>query len=243
MNRSKDWAFTLIELLVVIAIIAILAAIIFPVFSRARESANQTACMSNMRQIGMAVNMYSSDNDEGMPITWNWDSRGWCGKDASWKQLIKAYQKADSLYKCPTFDGVQLDCSQYVTNPQVRWLGQYGINNWAYIDYFSAVNPNQGDYQAHKSAKFSGLDSPSETILITENGDGDWISEPESYRCTDPQTKISLFTADYGIVKFRHIGKTSAGATFADGHAKSISRDQFHADNCHLWWRHKPNQD
>jgi prepilin-type N-terminal cleavage/methylation domain-containing protein len=67
-NMMKKKAFTLIELLVVIAIIAILAAILFPVFAQARESAKRTACLSNGRQIGMAVMMYTTDHDSGMPI-------------------------------------------------------------------------------------------------------------------------------------------------------------------------------
>ena len=66
--------FTLIELLVVIAIIAILAAILFPVFSRAREKARQTACISNLKQAGLAVYMYSSENDETFPLASGWAS-------------------------------------------------------------------------------------------------------------------------------------------------------------------------
>jgi len=65
----KRNGFTLIELLVVIAIIAILAAILFPVFAQARAKARQTQCLNNMRQIGMAVQMYLNDNDEGYPFT------------------------------------------------------------------------------------------------------------------------------------------------------------------------------
>ena len=67
MRRQKR-GFTLIELLVVIAIIAILAAILFPVFSRARESARKTACLSNMKQIGTALMMYCQDWDEAFPL-------------------------------------------------------------------------------------------------------------------------------------------------------------------------------
>src|SRR5579872_7406231 len=67
MKRAAEPGFTLIELLVVIAIIAILAAILFPVFAKAREQARKTACLSNMRQIGMATRMYMEDYDEKFP--------------------------------------------------------------------------------------------------------------------------------------------------------------------------------
>ena len=68
MERRRRPAFTLIELLVVIAIIAILAAILFPVFAQAREKARMTACLSNMKQIGTALTMYAQDYDETLPL-------------------------------------------------------------------------------------------------------------------------------------------------------------------------------
>src|SRR4028118_1177374 len=67
-NVRKQSGFTLIELLVVIAIIAILAAILFPVFAQAREKARQATCISNMKQISLAVSSYTQDNDEVLPI-------------------------------------------------------------------------------------------------------------------------------------------------------------------------------
>src|SRR5579871_6111928 len=67
-SQTKRGGFTLIELLVVIAIIAILAAILFPVFAQARESARTISCASNIRQIGVAILMYVQDNDERFPI-------------------------------------------------------------------------------------------------------------------------------------------------------------------------------
>jgi prepilin-type N-terminal cleavage/methylation domain-containing protein len=71
--NSRNQAFTLIELLVVIAIIAILAAILFPVFAQAREKARQASCLSNAKQIGLAGQMYAQDYDEILPET------GWQG--------------------------------------------------------------------------------------------------------------------------------------------------------------------
>ena len=68
-RRSKPQGFTLIELLVVIAIIAILAAILFPVFAQAREKARQTACLSNQKQIGIGIMMYAQDYDETYPLS------------------------------------------------------------------------------------------------------------------------------------------------------------------------------
>jgi prepilin-type N-terminal cleavage/methylation domain-containing protein/prepilin-type processing-associated H-X9-DG protein len=231
--------FTLIELLVVITIIAILAAILFPVFARVKEKAKEINCVSNMRQVGLAVAMYTSDSEDILPITWLWD-RDWCERNASWKQLIQPYQKSDLVFMCPSFSGPRVDCGQRVSDPQIRWLGEFGINNWAYIDRFTRVNPNHYDYKANKSASVYGIDLPSQTLIVGENDDGDWISEPENMKCTDPASAITIFTADYGHIAFRHGAKDKATAAFVDGHAKVLTRDQFHENNCYLWWRHKP---
>jgi prepilin-type N-terminal cleavage/methylation domain-containing protein len=95
MTVSRQRGFTLIELLVVIAIIAILAAILFPVFAKAREKARQNSCLNNQRQIGVAVMMYVQDNDESFfpdPAI------------SSWAAFLKPYNEA-SIYDCPTKTG------------------------------------------------------------------------------------------------------------------------------------------
>src|SRR5919198_238945 len=116
--------FTLIELLVVIAIIAILAAILFPVFAQAREKARSSACLSNLKQVGMATRMYTQDYDDVLvpnylynsPSTWEW-----------WSDLLQPYVKNRDVFVCPSW----FDFDTYKTIPgaaqqRVKW--SYGGN-------------------------------------------------------------------------------------------------------------------
>jgi len=88
--------FTLIELLVVIAIIAILAAILFPVFARAREQARKSACLSNAKQIALAMTMYAQDYDDTLVLRYINGGKG------SWKDSIEPYLKNADIYRCPS---------------------------------------------------------------------------------------------------------------------------------------------
>jgi len=99
--------FTLIELLVVIAIIAILAAILFPVFAQAREAARMTSCLSNMRQLGLALRIYSQDHDEVYPnIYQGWSTGpnigGTVNEGWMWKNAIMPYVKSKGIFNCPS---------------------------------------------------------------------------------------------------------------------------------------------
>ena len=100
--------FTLIELLVVIAIIAILAAILFPVFAQARAKARAALCLSNEKQIGLSVMMYAQDYDDTMPFSTY--PKGWCGSSTAnavsnpkWIDMIYPYVKNTALFTCPDF--------------------------------------------------------------------------------------------------------------------------------------------
>ena len=93
-NPSVRKGFTLIELLVVIAIIAILAAIQFPAFAKARESARRVSCLNNLKQIGSAVMQYSQEYDERLPSL---NTSG-----GTWRQIIQPFIKSAELFKCPS---------------------------------------------------------------------------------------------------------------------------------------------
>ena len=97
MKRPQRSAFTLIELLVVIAIIAILAAILFPVFAQAREKARSATCLSNMKQLGNAVIMYVQDYDGAYPLAWH-DDPALYGFDV----MLYPYVKNLQVYECPS---------------------------------------------------------------------------------------------------------------------------------------------
>jgi prepilin-type N-terminal cleavage/methylation domain-containing protein len=114
MRRGLKTGFTLIELLVVIAIIAILAALLFPVFARAREQARKTTCLSNLKQIGAGLLMYAQDYDETLPIAVQ-DNSNLNSKTGATEAphaspapgltmpgAISAYVKNDGLFTCPT---------------------------------------------------------------------------------------------------------------------------------------------
>ncbi|MDR3706800.1 MAG: DUF1559 domain-containing protein [Capsulimonadaceae bacterium] len=115
MKPDNTKAFTLIELLVVIAIIAILAAILFPVFATAREKARQTACESNLKQFGLALQQYEQDYDEYVP-SGNGYLAGWGGQ-------LYPYVKSTAVYSCPSDP----------TSPS-------STGNWSLISY--AINQN-----------------------------------------------------------------------------------------------------
>jgi prepilin-type N-terminal cleavage/methylation domain-containing protein/prepilin-type processing-associated H-X9-DG protein len=188
--RTRKTGFTLIELLVVIAIIAILAAILFPVFAQAREKARQISCLSNSKQIGLGLAMYVQDYDEQMPAafaTINPVNNGTTNV-IPYEAQIAPYIKNKPLYVCPSdslsrvgdgafWDGN--DCNPSPSNcqsgKQIRSFGYVGnIND----EQYSEANGGNADPNTGMSPwagtgvggySIASFDAPSDTISIVES--------------------------------------------------------------------------
>lgn len=118
-TNTRRRGFTLIELLIVIAIIAILAAILFPVFARARENARRASCQSNLKQIGLGILQYAQDFDEFTPGT-STVVDATCTR--SWPSVIFPYVKSQQIFVCPSGNDVGVLSSRNVMNPPKSYM-------------------------------------------------------------------------------------------------------------------------
>lgn len=177
-HKAGRKGFTLIELLVVIAIISLLAAILFPVFARARENARKAACMSNLKQIGLAIDMYVQDYDETYPMAIMDTPTG--VKYAYWYELLAPYIKNTQVFFCPT-------AGQILQSGAQRNDGGYGWNACGMSYSFTGTGFGYSDYPQPAYGgqmiactptggflALSGVQEPSETAIVGDpasNGD------------------------------------------------------------------------
>ncbi len=218
--------FTLIELLVVIAIIAILAAILFPVFARARENARRTSCVSNLKQIGLGLMQYVQDYDEKLPTAYIVttatppDGMFWSGGAWFWQQIIFPYVRSKQIYVCP---------SSTLNTGSNPYYGNYGANQLLLIGYKTSTPPNPAASPG-PSLSIAAINNVSETYMAMDAGMYDpWPTEvlsgnngtrylPGAYKnAGTPCMAGQAYTADCQS-EGRHFDGVSV--TFADGHAK-----------------------
>jgi len=188
MRGPTRQGFTLIELLVVIAIIAILAAILFPVFAQAREKARSASCQSNLKQIGLAAMMYGQDYDEIHLPMWTQGGPGYTGGGYRnwWMGLCQPYVKNLKLFECPSNpynwrgyaqwggggQGPYAACVNYADS-YIRFWGGYGMN-WTAFNTQNAGGTggcygpgDRGDLG--NWTKMARISSPAETIFVMDS--------------------------------------------------------------------------
>jgi len=211
---AKPAGFTLIELLVVIAIIAILAAILFPVFARARENARRASCSSNLKQIGLAWMQYAQDYDELVaPATIN----GCTAAAFSWPVLLYPYTKSTQIYTCPSKSDMSLGYTYNITaarsNP-AACSGPRVVGSWP----LAAQTPIFIDAEGINYAAGSGTVNQAPMFFVNKGTPGS-LDARALTNPANPPAGIG-FNIGGNITVSRHFD--GAVYMFADGHVKWI---------------------
>ncbi|MHB1457677.1 MAG: DUF1559 family PulG-like putative transporter [Armatimonadota bacterium] len=230
MRRNNG--FTLIELLVVIAIIAILAAILFPVFAKAREAARATSCLSNMKQLGTAFQMYMNESDQLLPVPhWeasrgnDWGTEGytghapvaWWGGTAdyimnhTWRAQLEPYVKSGAIFKCPSDSGSVWGTTKTVADPNQRFTS-YHYRHWFCLAF---MEPDLYGWNAAPTLFKSVLFGEA---MFADTSRVYLLSETVPFH--DPR-----FGAG-GNSGWSWKRDTKTNLVFADGHAKSMAMGQ-----------------
>ena len=236
-HQNPAKGFTLIELLVVVAIIAILAAILFPVFARARENARRSSCASNLKQIGLAGHQYMQDydgiyapsfqsyNNSSISLG-DGSAEGTLGV-ASYYDLLLPYIKNDQVFMCPS------QTEPGARNPANLQKGTNHVYN-RHFSYGLAIGPTT-DSCAGVGHSYTYCNTPVRDSMIVNPSEvfyaGDGYGRPGSATATG-QFKVTITNSavlpgtvsDPTIVHFRHL--ETANFLYADGHVKALNRDE-----------------
>jgi prepilin-type N-terminal cleavage/methylation domain-containing protein/prepilin-type processing-associated H-X9-DG protein len=228
--------FTLIELLTVIAISALLAAVLFPVFAQARAKARQSQCLSNLRQVAMAAQLYLQDYDERFFVAYYIGQRGQTQPDNYgyffWPWLLKPYGKMFSLFWCP--DEPPSNCREE-SHPYFGYVfGRFPAWGYHQLLFSPGIDPYNPTEYPFEGISLSRVARPAEMVLFVESitlatsGQGSTctgysqlgyaIVYPPSYWQGEPP----LRPMSYGHCWHRHFSRFASTA-FADGHVKPMT--------------------
>jgi len=238
--------FTLIELLVVIAIIAILAAILFPVFAQAREKARTTTCLSNLKQIGHAMLMYDQDYDGlFVPVIARPNRQEKNAYLMTWMYLLEPYTKDRGVFICPSSGHRSTD---YATNPSLPDLvqnygyaptlrirgydqitaitGPFGSAVWEGIGGFYG-SPIGDFYRATPSYNEAQIARPSDTVLVCDQYRFDWGFGDNDYNNLWFPVPRHLLQPDVKDAEGNRAPQGILNSVFVDGHAKGMNHQSF----------------
>lgn len=212
-------AFTLIELLVVIAIIAILAAILFPVFGRARENARRSSCQSNLKQIGLGIMQYTQDYDETMPGV----SLA-TATTTRWEDAVQPYVKSRQLFVCPSNTS-----TTFFTGTTGTWLNHYlgnGNNNLAAsagsgFNFRRPMDATDPSGSAYVTTTLSAIQAPAQCILVSEN------------QGNRNSSNLYSISTSGGMDFTNHL--TTTNFLFADGHVKAMKPAATFRGGVNMW--------
>ncbi len=232
-RSQRRAAFTLIELLVVIAIIAILAAILFPVFARARENARRASCQSNLKQIGLGIMQYNQDFDEKFPMAEYGGGTHSGIPDVQWYQAVQPYMKSGTdfgkggVFQCPSYTASSNDYAQ-----------SYGIHSDLCPSYYDSASgsvtypvsilSNAADKVLVIEKGNSGKDYSYPVFVTSEDHWTTGVGTPKGSKddndkigttdCDDASNAITYECS--AMPRYRHLN--TSNMLFADGHVKAI---------------------
>jgi prepilin-type N-terminal cleavage/methylation domain-containing protein/prepilin-type processing-associated H-X9-DG protein len=238
MKRESRSGFTLVELLVVIAIIAVLAAILFPVFAQVREKARQTMCLSNTRQMASSLMMYAQDYDEIFPPVLSIQPGETYFYQISWMNRLQPYVRNIGLFLCPSSNHRNTDwrtsadlLQNYAYSPsrtvtgfealtletvfgKALWEGLGGFYGTQRVGFYSRVATSHG---------LANIARPSETAAIVDHDYFDWAFHQSQIKYPEPRHITEApFRGPNGEV----VPSGLVNTVFCDGHAKAMKHQR-----------------